>query len=76
MPTKKGVYAKSVYKESAPIHQGDDPFRSMMERFNIAADILELESGFYDYLCKPAHIHITSNPVVMEYSYLNEVLTP
>ncbi len=38
----------------------------MMERFNIAADILELERGFYEYLCKPAHIHITSNPIVMD----------
>ena len=66
MPAKKGVYAKSVYKEPAPIFQGDDPFNSMMERFNIAADILELEQGFYDYLCQPAHIHITSNPIVMD----------
>ena len=66
MPTKKGVYAKSVYKEPGPVLTDEDPFHSMMERFNIAADILELESGFYDYLCKPAHIHITSNPVVMD----------
>ncbi|MBX2822521.1 MAG: Glu/Leu/Phe/Val dehydrogenase [Rhodothermaceae bacterium] len=66
MPTKKGVYAKSVYKEPGPIRTDEDPFHSMMERFNIAADILELESGFYDYLCKPTHIHITSNPVVMD----------
>ena len=66
MPAKKGVYAKSVYKEPAPLFQGEDPFNSMMERFNIAADILELEQGFYDYLCQPAHIHITSNPIVMD----------
>ncbi|MFK7845037.1 MAG: Glu/Leu/Phe/Val dehydrogenase [Rhodothermales bacterium] len=67
MPAKKGVYAKSVYKEPSPFSHGeDDPFNSMMERFNIAADILELEKGFYEYLCKPAHIHITSNPIVMD----------
>ena len=66
MPTKKGVYAKSVYQEPAPLTQGEDPFHGMMERFNIAADILDLDRGFYEYLCKPAHIHITSNPVVMD----------
>ncbi len=66
MPVKKGVYAKSVYKEPAPFSHGGDPFQAMMERFNIAADILELERGFYEYLCKPVHIHITSNPIVMD----------
>ncbi len=66
MPVKKGVYAKSIYKEPAPLSHGEDPFRAMMERFNIAADILDLERGFYEYLCKPAHIHITSNPIVMD----------
>ena len=66
MPTKKGVYAKSVYKEPSPFNTADDPFNAMMERFNIASDILELEKGFYEYLCRPAHIHITSNPIVMD----------
>ena len=66
MPAKKGVYAKSVYKEPAPISHDGDPFSAMMERFDIAADILELDSGFYEYLCKPARIYITSNPVVMD----------
>lgn len=66
MPAKKGVYAKSVYKEPSPFSKKDDPFLAMMERFNIAADILELERGFYEYLCKPTHIHITSNPIVMD----------
>ena len=66
MPIKKGVYAKSVYQEPAPLSQGEDPFRAMMERFNIAADILELDRGFYEYLCKPARIYITSNPIVMD----------
>ena len=67
MPIKKGVYAKSVYQEPAPMHkEGEDPFRAMMERFNIAADILELDRGFYEYLCKPTRIYITSNPIVMD----------
>lgn len=66
MPTKKGVYAKSVYKEPSPFAHKDDPFHAMIERFDIAADILNLEKGFYEYLCAPAHIHITSNPIVMD----------
>ncbi len=67
MPAKKGVYARSVYKEPAPIAHGEeDPFRAMMERFNIAADMLDLDRGFYEYLCRPAHVHITSNPIIMD----------
>ena len=66
MGIKKGVYAKSVYQEPAPIAHDGDPFRAMMERFDIAADILELDRGFYEYLCKPARIYITSNPIVMD----------
>ena len=66
MPAKKGVYAKSEYKEPSPFAHNADPFHAMMERFNIAADILELEQGFYEYLCNPAHIHITSNPIRMD----------
>ena len=66
MPAKKGVYAKSVYKEPSPFAHKDDPFNAMMERFNIAADMLELEQGFYEYLCSPMHVHITSNPIRLD----------
>jgi glutamate dehydrogenase (NAD(P)+) len=38
----------------------------MMERFDVAAEILELSPGFYEYLCRPARMHITSIPVEMD----------
>jgi glutamate dehydrogenase (NAD(P)+) len=37
-----------------------------MERFDIAAEILELNPGFYEFLCRPARMHITSVPVEMD----------
>ena len=65
MPFKLDVYDRAVYREPAPIDQ-DNPFQSMMERFDVAAEILELNPGFYEYLCRPARVHITSVPVVMD----------
>ncbi|ARA94629.1 MAG: Glu/Leu/Phe/Val dehydrogenase [Bacteroidetes bacterium] len=66
MPFKRNVYARSVYQEPAPILDRDNPFQSMMERFDIAAEILELDPGLYEYLCTPARIHITAIPVTMD----------
>ncbi|MFP4227428.1 MAG: Glu/Leu/Phe/Val family dehydrogenase [Salinivenus sp.] len=65
MPFKLDVYDRSVYREPAPIER-DNPFQSMMERFDVAAEILELNPGFYDYLCRPARVHMTSIPVEMD----------
>ena len=65
MPFKLDVYDRSVYREPAPIER-DSPFQSMMERFDVAAEILELNPGFYDYLCRPARVHMTSIPVEMD----------
>jgi len=65
MPFKYDVYDRSIYREPAPLDR-DNPFKSMMERFDIAAEILELNPGFYDYLCRPARVHMTSVPVVMD----------
>ena len=65
MPFNLDVHDRAVYREPAPIDH-DDPFQSMMERFDIAAEILELNPGFYEYLCRPARIHITSVPVEMD----------
>ena len=65
MPFDHDVYDRSVYREPAPIDR-DDPFQSMMERFDVAAEILELNPGFYEYLCRPSRIHITSVPVDMD----------
>ena len=66
MPSKKAVYRKSQYHEPNPFVDSDDPFREMMERFDIAADILQLDKGMYEYLCTPSHVHITSCPIVMD----------
>ena len=86
MPYKRNVYARAVYQEPAPILDHDNPFQSMMERFDIAAQILELDPNFYEYLCTPARIFITAVPVAMDDGRLrvfqgirvihNEVLGP
>jgi len=65
MPFNLDVHDRAVYREPAPIAR-DDPFESMMERFDVAAKILELNPGFYEYLCRPARMHITSIPVEMD----------
>jgi len=69
MPFKLDVYDRSVYREPAPIDH-DNPFQSMMERFDVAAEILELNPGFYEYLCRPSRVHITSVPVVMDTGHI------
>ena len=63
---KPDVLTSAIYKEPAPILDRENPFQSMMERFNVAAEILELDPGFYEYLATPAHIHIVSVPVIMD----------
>jgi len=65
MPFNLEVDEPAVYREPAPIDR-DDPFQSMMERFDVAAEILELNPGFYEYLCKPTRMHVTSVPVEMD----------
>ena len=65
MPFNFDVDEPAVYREPAPIDR-DDPFQSMMERFDVAAEILELNPGFYEYLCKPTRMHVTSVPVEMD----------
>ena len=66
MPYKRTVYERSIYQEPAPIRDRDNPFQSMMERFDVAAEILELDPGFYEYLITPVHMHITAVPVKMD----------
>ena len=85
MPYKRNVYESSIYQEPAPI-LGENPFQSMMERFDIAAQMLELDPNFYEYLCTPSRIFITAVPVKMDDGRLkvfegirvihNEVLGP
>ena len=85
MPFKRDVYKRSVYQEPAPLDK-DNPFQSMLDRFDRAAEILELDAGLYDYLSSSSRVHITSVPVVMDDGHLevfegyrvihNEVLGP
>ncbi len=84
--TRRSVRDRAVYQEPAPRLDKDNPFQSMMERFDVAADILELDEGLYEYLRSTSRIHITSVPVMMDDGTLkvfegyrvihNEVLGP
>jgi glutamate dehydrogenase (NAD(P)+) len=86
MPYKRNVYERAIYQEPAPILDRDNPFRSMMERFDIAAEILELDPGFYEYLLTPSRVYITAVPVILDNSRIkvfegirvihNEILGP
>lgn len=54
------------YKEPAPIIDKDNPFESMMQRFELAASILGLDQGTYNYLKSPSKQVITSVPIIMD----------
>ncbi|HEX9952873.1 MAG TPA: Glu/Leu/Phe/Val dehydrogenase [Rubricoccaceae bacterium] len=88
MPTafKRDAHSRAVYQEPTPHLDKDNPFQDMMERFDVAAELLELDTGLYEYLRSPSRIHITSVPVMMDSGELkvfegfrvihNEVLGP
>ncbi len=55
------------YVEAAPIKSNDeDPFESMMARFKVAAEILNLDPGVYEYLRTPLRQIIVSVPIQMD----------
>lgn len=55
------------YKEPAPYKKDvDNPFESMMARFDRAAEILDLEKGVYEYLKQPVRQVIVSIPISMD----------
>ncbi|CUT01747.1 glutamate dehydrogenase (NAD(P)+) [Candidatus Kryptobacter tengchongensis] len=54
------------YKEPAPIPDKENPFESMMKRFDKAAEILQLEKGVYEFLKTPALQVIVSIPIQMD----------
>ncbi|MGH2576126.1 MAG: hypothetical protein ACRDFC_10550, partial [Ignavibacteria bacterium] len=55
------------YEEPAPYKKDvDNPFESMMARFDKAAEILNLEKGVYEYLQKPVKQVIVSIPIQMD----------
>ena len=56
----------SVYKEPAPIVDKDNPLESMMQRFDRAAEILQLEPGIFEYLKTPVKCVIVSIPIQMD----------
>jgi glutamate dehydrogenase (NAD(P)+) len=62
MPTLQHPY----YKEPAPFQDKMNPFESMIKRFNIAAEILGLERGFYEYLTTPVKQVIISIPIALD----------
>lgn len=55
-----------VYQEPAPIVDKENPFESMMHRFDVAAQILNLEPGVYEYLKTPVRQIIVSIPIAMD----------
>ena len=65
-PFKRDVKSRAVYQEPAPHVDKNNPFQSMMERFDSAAEIVGLDRGLYEVLRSPSRIHITSVPVVMD----------
>jgi glutamate dehydrogenase (NAD(P)+) len=55
-----------LHHEPTPIPDKENPFESMMRRFDVAADILGLETGLYEYLKTPAKQVIVSIPIQMD----------
>ena len=55
-----------LHLEPTPITDKENPFESMMKRFDIAAEILHLETGLYDYLKTPVKQVIVSIPIMMD----------
>lgn len=55
-----------AHKEPTPIPDAENPFESMMRRFDVAAEILQLEPGLYNYLKTPAKQIIVSIPIQMD----------
>lgn len=54
------------YTEPTPITDRENPFGSMMRRFDVAAEILNLEKGIYNYLKTPTKQVIVSIPIQMD----------
>ena len=54
------------YHEPTPIPDKENPLASMMRRFDVAAEILNLEPGIYNYLKTPTKQVIVSIPIQMD----------
>ena len=66
MPYHKNMYTTGYYKEPGPKLDQESPFKSMMERFRFAAELLDLDEGMFQYLASPVKQVIVSIPVVMD----------
>ena len=55
-----------IYKEPAPPIDKGNPLESMMKRFDVAAEILGLEEGVYEYLKRPVRQYIVAIPIQMD----------
>lgn len=55
-----------AYIEPAPIKDKENPFESMMSRFDIAAQILGLDTATYNVLKSPTKQIIVSLPITMD----------
>ncbi|MEQ9423658.1 MAG: Glu/Leu/Phe/Val dehydrogenase [Cyclobacteriaceae bacterium] len=54
------------YKEPAPIKDKENPFESMMSRFNVAAEILGLDEQTYNVLKSPVKQVIVNLPITLD----------
>ncbi|MBA9078513.1 glutamate dehydrogenase (NAD(P)+) [Rufibacter quisquiliarum] len=63
---KAVLNSKMAYKEPAPIKDKENPFESMMSRFNIAAEVLGLDDETYEVLKSPTRQVIVNLPVTMD----------
>lgn len=61
-----GTYQPSTYQEPAPVLDKENPFESMMHRFDIAAHLLNLDPGLYEYLKTPVKQIIISIPIALD----------
>ena len=45
---KESPYTSATYREPAPILDKENPLESMMRRFDVAAELLQLDNGLYE----------------------------
>jgi len=62
----RGFVSPLTHQEPTPIPDRLNPFESMMKRFDVAAEILELDPGVYEYLKTPVKQVIVSIPITMD----------
>ncbi|HEV8538602.1 MAG TPA: Glu/Leu/Phe/Val dehydrogenase [Bacteroidota bacterium] len=55
-----------LHHEPTPITDKQNPLESMMKRFDVAAEILDLKPGVYEYLKTPVKQIIVSIPIIMD----------